>query len=416
MLVVFCGVTNLARIAVFFVGSHIYGLRQHRQRREAPISCPPVSVIVPAYNEGRNIASCLASVLASDYLRDKMQVVVVDDGSTDDTAAIVRAALAAAPDAPVKLVTQPNAGKAHALNNGIKNHATGELVMCLDADSSIAADAITNAVRYFADEKVMALAANVRIARKGGLLNLAQVFEYVISHQMKKALTVLNIEYIIGGIGSMFRKAHLERIGYYDTNTVTEDIDLTMKILRDGNNVVRVIYGADVIAYTESVLRVSDLIKQRCRWKWGRCQTFLKNRAMFFSREAKFTKGLTWVYLPLILVFELTFLLEPVLVAFLLSLVLIYRDYPTLLSAMALISFIVSMNVVADDALAPREKLRLVALAPAMYFLFYVLSFVEYAALVKSLANMRGLRASLTRHTNTWSPVERLGDGRQRPV
>ncbi len=415
-LVVFFGITNLVRMAVFLVGSHVYGLQHSRRRRDARASFPTVSVIVPAYNEGRNIASCLASILASDYPHDKLQVIIVNDGSRDDTAEIVCGYLATVPGAPVKLVDQANAGKAHALNNALRNHATGDLVMCLDADSSIAPDAITNGVRYFEDERVMALAANVRIVRTRGLLNLVQVFEYIVSYQMKKALTVLNIEYIIGGIGSMFRRAHLERIGYYDTNTITEDIDLSMKILRDGNNVVRVIYGADVVAYTESVLRVPDLVKQRYRWKWGRFQTFFKNRAMFFARDAKFTRGLSWVYLPLALFYEFTFLLEPVLLAFLLSIVLISRDYPTLLSAIAVVSFYVGMNVVADEGLATRDKVRLVALAPAMYALFNLLSFVEYVALVKSLVNMRSLRASLTRHTHTWTPVERLGSAPQRPA
>jgi biofilm PGA synthesis N-glycosyltransferase PgaC len=415
-LTVFFGVTNLARMAVFLVGSHVYGLRQNRGKQDVPSSFPPVTVIVPAYNEGRNIVACLASILASDYPRDSLQVLVVNDGSTDDTAAIVRDYLASVPSAPVTLVNQANAGKAHALNNGLRNHATGEFVMCLDADSSIAPDAIRNAVRYFADERVMALAANVRIARRGGLLNLVQVFEYVISYQMKKALTVLNIEYIIGGIGSMFRRAHLERIGYYDTNTVTEDIDLSMKILRDGNNVVRVIYGSDVIAYTESVLRVSDLIRQRYRWKWGRFQTFFKNKSMFFSRQRTFTKGLSWVYLPLALFYELTFLLEPLLLAFLVCIIFIGGDYRTLLSAVAVITFYVGMNIVADETLGWRDKLTLIVLAPTMYVLFNLLSFVEYVALLKSLVHMPRLRQSIAKQTHTWTPVERLGSAPHRPA
>lgn len=417
LLVVFFGVTNLVRMALFLVCSDIYGLGQRRKRRDVTSFLPTVSIILPAFNEGRNIAACVASVLRSDYPREKLEVIIVNDGSTDNTEEIVQEYLSVTDGATVKLISQRNAGKAHALNNGMKNHATGEFIMCLDADSYIAEDAIRNAVRYFEDEKVMALAANVRITRKGGLLNLVQVFEYLISYQMKKALTVLNIEYIIGGIGSMFRKAHLERVGFYDTNTVTEDIDLSMKILRDGNNVVRVIYGSDVVAYTESVLSLSDLIKQRYRWKWGRCQTFLKNRAMFFSKEKKYTKGLVWVYLPLALFYEITFLLEPVILSFILYIVVEYRDYVTLASAIAIISFYVSMNIIADNAIPRREKLQLIALAPVMYLFFYVISFVEYAALLKSLANLRNLGVSITKHTHTWTPVERLGtDQRRRPA
>lgn len=401
-------------MAVFLVSSDIYSLRLHLKKRGRVSFLPRVSVVLPAYNEGKNIAACVASVLGSDYPQEKLEVIIVNDGSTDNTEEVVRDYLSAAHGPCVRLISQPNAGKAHALNNGIKNHSTGELIMCLDADSFIARDAIRNAVRYFEDEKVMALAANVRIIRKSGFLNLVQVFEYIVSYQMKKALTVLNIEYIIGGIGSMFRKAHLERVGFYDTNTVTEDIDLSMKILRDGNNVVRVIYGSDVVAYTESVLRVSDLIKQRYRWKWGRCQTFLKNRAMFFSKDQKFTIGLVWVYLPLAVFYELTFLLEPVMLAFILSIVVAYRDYFSLISAIALVSFYILMNVMAEETLSVGDKTQLILLAPVMYFAFYIISFVEYVALLKSLANMHTIKESLATHTHTWTPVERSGTDHQR--
>jgi cellulose synthase/poly-beta-1,6-N-acetylglucosamine synthase-like glycosyltransferase len=288
--------------------------------------------------------------------------------------------------------------------------------MCLDADSYIATDALRKAVRYFEDERVMALAANVRIIRSGGLLNLVQVFEYVVSYQMKKALTVLNIEYIIGGIGSTFRRAHLERVGFYDTNTVTEDIDLSMKILRDGNNVVRVIYGSDVIAYTESVIRISDLIKQRYRWKWGRCQTFLKNREMFFSTDGRFTKGLVWVYLPLAVVYELTFLIEPVMLAFIFSIIVVHRDYLTLASALGLISFYIMMNIISEETLSMAEKIQLIVLAPGMYLAFYLISFAEYVALLKSLANARNLKRSLATHTHTWTSPQRVGTDHRQPL
>ena len=413
-LIVFLGITNIVRMAIFLLSATFYDVRRLRGGHEQSSYLPMVSIIIPAYNEGRNILACVASVLASDYPHDRVEVIVVNDGSTDGTEHVLREYMATAAPGAVKLVSQANAGKAHALNNGMRNHATGELVMCLDADSSIAEDAIRNAVRYFADEKVMALAAHVRIARKGGILNLVQVCEYIVSYQMKKALTILNIEYIIGGIGSMFRKAHLEAVGYYDTNTVTEDIDLSMKILRGGNKVVRVIYGSDVIAYTESVLRVSDLIKQRHRWKWGRFQTFLKNRKMFFSTDRRFTKALVWLYLPLALLYEITFLLEPIFLVFILSRIVRDSDYVTLLFTVIVISCYLSMNIVADDALTLREKIPLIVVAPVMYVLFYLLSFVEYMALLISLMNMRTLGTSLSKQTHTWTPVERLGTDRRR--
>lgn len=153
----------------------------------------------------------------------------------------------------------------------------------------------------------------------------------------------------------------------------------------------------------------SDLITQRYRWKWGRLQTFLKNKSMFLSRERKFTRGLVWIVLPFALFFELTFLLEPVIVSFILYIVVAYRDYLTLASALAIISFYVSMNILADETIPRREKLQLVMLTPLMYFAFYIVSFAEYVALIKALVNLRKLKSSLAKNRQTWIPVERLG-------
>lgn len=245
--------------------------------------------------------------------------------------------------------------------------------------------------------------------KEKGLLNLLQQFEYTICYQMKRGQTVYNIEYIIGGIGSAFRKDYLEVIGYYDTNTITEDIDLTMKMLQHGNKLIRVIYAADVVAYTQSALSVSDLIRQRYRWKWGRYQTFLKNKYMFFSTDKKFTKGLTWIYLPYALFGDLAFFFEPLVVGYIFFLTIRYHDFTTLLSATTVISFYITMNILAEDTIPYSKKIPMILLSPIMYFLFYILSYVEYLALVKSLLNIHTLKSSMTTKRHVWKPVKREG-------
>lgn len=316
LLIIVLGTLNLIRMSFFMIGSDFYGLINHLKKRKVSTYQPKVSVVIPAYNEGKSIISCIGSVAGSDYPKDKLEIIVINDGSTDNSLEILSKYAAENTNVNFKFFSQPNSGKAHALNNGIKNYAAGELIMCLDGDSMVVKDSIKNAVRYFREPQVMALASNLKIRKNRGFLNLIQRFEYAVSYQMKKAQTLFNIEYIIGGVGSMFRRSILEKVFFYDTNTVTEDIDLTLKILRHGNKKFRVIYGSDVVTFTQGALTVRDLIKQRYRWKWGRYQTFLKNKDLFFSRDKKFTKRLTWFYLPYALFSDITFVIEPVMITY----------------------------------------------------------------------------------------------------
>jgi cellulose synthase/poly-beta-1,6-N-acetylglucosamine synthase-like glycosyltransferase len=440
-LIIFFGSVNLIRMTMFLVGSDLYGLLVHWYKRRfttetnlrrkdlvkkmlgllerfgfweitemtpdtAPY-LPTFSVVIPANNEERTIIACVESVVKSDYPSDKLEIVVVVNGSTDKTAELVARYKEANKVGNLKLVVQANAGKSIALNNGIVNHTSGELVMCLDADSYLTPEAIRQTVKYFQDKKVASVAANVKIVDRGTLLNLIQRFEYLICYQMKRAQTLFNIEYIIGGIGSTFRRSVLARVGYYDTNTVTEDIDLTMKILQLGNRNVRVIYGADVVVHTESVMSLSGLIRQRYRWKWGRCQTFLKNRNMFFSGSSRFTKGLTWFYLPYAIFGDFAFLLEPLIIGYILYIIVRYGDTVTLTGAFLVITSYIFLNVAADDSTTLGDKVKLMIITPAMYFYFYILSFVEYVALIKSLINIKNLQSSIDAGRIGWDHVER---------
>lgn len=409
LLIIFFGIVNLFRMTIFLIGSDIYSLRKHRQRKTKPLYYPLISIVIPAYNEEKSIVTAVSSVLNNNYPQDKIQVIVVNDGSEDSTEQTIKDFVLNNGIRNVTILSQTNLGKAHALNNGIKNFATGQLVMCLDADSYIAMDALSSAIPYFEDEKVMAVASNVKVAKSKGILNLIQVFEYIICYQMKKAQTAFNIEYIIGGIGSMFRRSFLEKIDFYDGDTVTEDIDVTMKILRYGNKNVRVIYGSDVTAYTQGALTVSDLIRQRHRWKWGRYQTFMKNKDMFFSGDRKHSKGFSWLYLPFALYSDAAFFFEPLILLFMFYLIIGYHDIVTLLSAIGVISFYMIMSIIGEETIKPKDKLKLIFFAPLMYFFFYVLSFVEYLALIKSLWHLPYLHKSLAQNKSNWQPIQREG-------
>ena len=205
---------------------------------------PTVSIVVPVHNEALVIERTLDCLIKLEYA--PLQIIVADDGSTDDTLERIYAYKRAHDPADILVVfTQPNGGKADVLNNAIRAMATGELIMCLDGDSVLAPDAITKSVDYFRDPRVVASASNVNILPDRRLLGLVQRYEYLISYHMKKAHNAFNIEYIIGGIGSMFRRGVLDEVGLYDTNTMTEDIDLTLKIIaQKGNRTQRLAYAS----------------------------------------------------------------------------------------------------------------------------------------------------------------------------
>ena len=408
-LIVFFGAVNLIRIGLFIIGSDLYDLKESDERKNADKrgSYPFFTVVIPAHNEQHTVLRAIDSVFKNDYPRNKLRIVVVDDGSTDQSKQILKAYKKNYRLKNLFMIFRKSQGKAKALNTGIKKYAKGKLVMCLDGDSYINPDALKKASRYFRDDKTIALASNVRIIETGSLLNLIQRIEYIICYQMKRAHSFFNIEYIIGGIGSTFRRDYLAKIGYYDGDTITEDIDLTMKILQHGNKKNRVLYGSDVISNTESVLSVRDLMKQRFRWKWGRSQTFYKNRNLFFNIDNKFTKLLTFFYLPYAIFSDFAFFLEPIMIGYIMYVILAYKDFLTLLSAIAVISLYLSANLVMENTLNWKEKIVLLPLVPSMYLLFYILSFVEYFALIKMLIKLPSLKSSLSAKICNWTHVNR---------
>ncbi len=396
-------------MALYLIGSDLYAIKlakRNKQRRTR--FTPYVTVVVPAHNEETTIVACLDSIAASKYPMSRLSIVVANDGSTDKTKQIVQKYIKNnKTKLTIRIMNQKNKGKAAALNAAIKRYVKTPYFMCLDADSSLHEDAIYKGVQQFTDKRVVAVAANVNIIEDGTMLGLLQRFEYLISYNMKKAQVQYNIEYITGGIGSIFRRKAVEEVGYYDTNTMTEDIDLSMKFVAKGNKENRLAYASDCIAYTESVPTLKSLITQRFRWKYGRMQTFLKNKHVFFNTDKPYARQLTVLMLPFALFQEFLFMIEPLVVVYMLYVVLGFQDWVTFLSAFAVIFSYLMLNLWSSDNLTVKERLRLTLYAPFMYVAMYVLSFVEYIALLKALVRVPKLKQSMAAKHVTWSSPER---------
>src|SRR5579884_1576561 len=149
--------------------------------------------------------------------------------------------------------------------------------MCLDADSILHPSAIERAVSYFSDPKIIGVAANVRVIGNRTTLGKLQQFEHMIGYRSKKFYSLSNCEFIVGGVASTYRKSVLKKVKFYDDDTLTEDIGLSLKLIaKEGNRRRRVTYAADVVALTEGVSSFNDLLKQRYRWKMGNLQNLYK--------------------------------------------------------------------------------------------------------------------------------------------
>lgn len=232
-------IIDIVHLGMYLVGANYYDIRQFRrlsssQRRDHHKLRPLVSVLIPAHNEELGIVRCLDSVRRNTYR--KLEIIVVDDASSDKTRKLVRQYMTQYPNRNIRLMyKQKNVGKAAALNHALRRGATGELIMTLDADSVLHKKAISNAVSYFEDPKVVGVAANVRIMDNLTVLGLLQKFEHMVGYRSKKFFTVTNSEFIVGGVASTYRHEIIKRVGYYDHDTTTEDIGLSLKVVAQGN-------------------------------------------------------------------------------------------------------------------------------------------------------------------------------------
>ncbi len=290
---------------LLFIGSMALVQRVRGGRREEVGAdfCPFVSVILPAYNEERVIAQTVRSLLASDY--PEFEIIVVDDGSTDATCEVVRDNFAG--DSRVVLFTKQNAGKAEALNFGLR-HAEGEIIVALDADTIFESTTINALARGFHDPRVGAIAGNAKVGNRINTITRWQALEYITSQNLdRRAFAELNCITVVPGAVGAWRRELIEQAGGFTSDTLAEDQDLTLRIRRLGCDIG---YEEIAIAWTEAPDTIRGLAKQRFRWSFGTLQCMWKHRDAFL-RPRYGTLGL--VAMPNMWLFQILFpLISPV--------------------------------------------------------------------------------------------------------
>ncbi|UWP85099.1 bifunctional polysaccharide deacetylase/glycosyltransferase family 2 protein [Dactylosporangium fulvum] len=390
VLLLVVGVLTIARTVVLFLlaGRHARRRRAESWRWGPPVELP-VSVIVPAYNEKEGIEAAVRSLAGGDH-PGGIEVVVVDDGSTDNTAELVEAL--GLPD--VRVVRVPNGGKPKALNVGVAL-AGHDLIVMVDGDTVFEPDAVRHLVQPFADPSVGAVAGNVKVGNRGSIVARWQHIEYVIGFNLdRRVYDILRCMPTIPGAIGAFRREALQDIGGISDRTLAEDTDATMALNRVGWHVV---YEERARAWTEAPGTLRQLWLQRYRWSYGTMQAMWKHRRSLVDRGPSGRFGR--VGLPFVALFSIVLPLLAPLVDILFVYGLFLASWRVTTAAwLAMFAMQVLTAVVAFRL--DREKLRPLWVLPLQQFVYRQLM---YLVLIQSLGT------ALTGARLRWHKLHRAG-------
>ncbi|PGT88779.1 glycosyltransferase [Bacillus sp. AFS040349] len=281
-------ILGILRLLILFLFSLKHS-KNHSLSKTSPGYQPYVSIVIPAYNEETVIEKTLQSILRSHY--PYFEIIVVNDGSKDKTSEIVWK-IARKSSRPLHQMLKPNEGKTAAINHGVLK-ARGEIIVMLDADTSITPDTISLLVNHFSEKKVAGVSGNVRIGNIRNLITLWQHVEYVTGFNLeKRAFHELNCITVVPGAIGAFRKSAIIKAGFFAGDTLAEDTDITLKLLRMG---YRIHYEPEALGYTEAPETIRSFIKQRFRWCYGIFQCLWKHSGALFNPKQK---GLGFIGLP----------------------------------------------------------------------------------------------------------------------
>ena len=354
-----------------------------------------VSIIVPAYNEEINAVRSVNNLLKSTY--PDFDIIFIDDGSKDKTYEIVAAAFKG--NDKVKVLTKPNGGKASALNYGVMQ-TDAQYVLCIDADTNLAPDALSLLVRHFSDLKVGAVAGNVKVGNEVNILTRWQSIEYITSQNFdRNAFARINAITVVPGAIGVFRKKAIEEAGGFTSDTFAEDCDLTIRLLRAGYNIKN---ENEAIAMTEAPETMSQFLKQRFRWSFGVMQAFWKNRDALFNPDYG---SLGMVALPNILVFQILIpLIAPL--ADLFMFIGIFTGNGLMILEYYGLFMLVDLGVgILAFAFEKENMLKLVWLIPQRIIYRWLMLYILY----------KSIRRAIKGQLQSWGVLKRTGNVQENP-
>ncbi|MGQ4382641.1 bifunctional polysaccharide deacetylase/glycosyltransferase family 2 protein [Streptomyces sp. SAS_270] len=389
--------TGLAVVGVAVMGRFgmmlILARRHFRQRNKrrfswGPEVTRPVSVIVPAYNEKECIENTINSLTQSTH---PIEIIVVDDGSTDGTAALVEAM--GVPN--VRVIRQENAGKPAALNNGVRN-ASYDIVVMMDGDTVFEPDTVRQLVQPFANEDVGAVAGNAKVGNRDTVIGAWQHIEYVMGFNLDRRMYDLLrcMPTIPGAIGAFRRDAVLE-VGGMSEDTLAEDTDITIAMHRKG---WRVVYQEHARAWTEAPGSLKQLWSQRYRWSYGTMQALWKHRKSLTDKGPSGRFGR--VGMPLVVIFQIvTPVFAPLIDVFTVYSMIFVDFWASLLAWLAVLA--VQLLCAAYAFRLDREKYRYLLMMPLQQLAYRQMM---YLVLIHSSIT------ALTGGRLRWQKLKRTGE------
>ncbi|MEU1186730.1 glycosyltransferase [Streptomyces sp. NPDC005859] len=387
------GVAVMGRFGMMLIlARRHYRKRNKRRFSWGPTVTRPVSVIVPAYNEKECIANTLKSLAKSTH---PIEIIVVDDGSTDDTSEISREAARALGMTNVRVIRQENAGKPAALNNGVRS-ASYDIVVMMDGDTVFEPDAVHQLVQPFADPNVGAVAGNAKVGNRDTIIGAWQHIEYVMGFNLDRRMYDLLrcMPTIPGAIGAFRRDAVLE-VGGMSEDTLAEDTDITIAMHRAGRQVV---YQEHAKAWTEAPGSLKQLWSQRYRWSYGTMQALWKHRKSLTDKGPSGRFGR--VGMPLVVLFQIvTPVFAPLIDVFTVYSMIFVDFQAALLAWLAVLG--VQLGCAAYAFRLDREKYRYLLMMPLQQLAYRQMM---YLVLIHSCIT------ALTGGRLRWQKLKRTGE------
>ena len=255
---------------------------------------PKVSILIAMFNEEKTIKKTIESALNIKYPKGRLEVIVIDDGSTDKSLFIAEKFLGVRNGIQVRIIHQENTGKGGALNAGLKI-ATGEIIVSMDADTYVEPNSLSAMVRFFKKPEVMCVTPSMIPYKPKGILQRIQHAEYLLGILLRSAFASVNAEHIAPGAFSAYRKWFFDKYGGYDEGNITEDLEVTFRIQYNGYEIENC---PEALVYTVAPTKFKTLLVQRRRWYSGLIHNTLKYKKMFsrkYGDLGTFVLPIAWI-------------------------------------------------------------------------------------------------------------------------